>query len=231
MKGTVFVILGILFSAVTIPSVFATESYSIPNWVKDVAGFWAEDLISDNEFGDGITFLIDKEILKVPLIDLLKDENSILKEENIILKEKTDNVSSESVSQQKSISKDESSLSEIESYSIPIWVKDVAGFWAEDLISDNEFGDGITFLIDNNHLQVPLISTLKDENRKLGQENLSLEKLNISSKINTKKRPILEKEYGAPKYYQPNVVIALFHLCQKCDVNTFSHHFLINIHQ
>ena len=38
---------------------------SIPSWIKDVAGFWCEDLIDDASFIEGIQYLIDIDIITV----------------------------------------------------------------------------------------------------------------------------------------------------------------------
>ena len=63
-------ILGTLaFSAIN-----AQGQYSIPAWVKGVAGFWAEDKITDSDFGEGLAFLIDNEIIKIPKIQELQNE-------------------------------------------------------------------------------------------------------------------------------------------------------------
>jgi len=75
-------ILGTLaFSAIN-----AQGQYSIPSWVKGVAGFWAEDKITDADFGEGLSFLIDNEIIKVPKIQSLKNEVAQLQSENKNLK-------------------------------------------------------------------------------------------------------------------------------------------------
>ena len=39
---------------------------SIPNWVKNVAGFWCQDQIDDASFVEGIQYLIDNGIIVVP---------------------------------------------------------------------------------------------------------------------------------------------------------------------
>jgi len=63
-------------------SISAISQYEIPAWVKGVAGFWAEDKISDTEFGEGLTFLIDSEIIKVPKIQELENKIAQLEAEN-----------------------------------------------------------------------------------------------------------------------------------------------------
>ncbi len=39
---------------------------TIPDWVKNVAGFWCADQIDDASFVEGIQFLIDNGIIVVP---------------------------------------------------------------------------------------------------------------------------------------------------------------------
>ncbi len=45
------------------PSVFAEEK--VPDWIKNNAGWWADALITDNEFVNAIEFLIKEEIIQV----------------------------------------------------------------------------------------------------------------------------------------------------------------------
>ena len=45
---------------------------SIPSWIKTTTQFWTEDQISDKEFVQGISFLIDNEIMQVPKITELE---------------------------------------------------------------------------------------------------------------------------------------------------------------
>ena len=56
----IFFILSLSFA---LPSVYAQD---IPEWVKSNAGWWADDVIEDQEFVLGIQFLINKQILIIP---------------------------------------------------------------------------------------------------------------------------------------------------------------------
>jgi len=78
----------ILISIVSIgfATSYGQQKYVIPNWIKGVAGFWAEDKISDSDFGEAITFLITNDIIRVPLIEELENKNAQLKKENVELK-------------------------------------------------------------------------------------------------------------------------------------------------
>lgn len=80
-KGYILVIFVIGVSVTTFLSVSAQQNYEIPAWVKGVAGFWSDDRISDQEFGEGLSFLIEQGIIKVPEIEKLRQENSQLKNE------------------------------------------------------------------------------------------------------------------------------------------------------
>ena len=66
--------------------------------------------------------------------------------------------------------------------SIPSWVKGVAGFWAEDKITDQEFIEAIEFLIESNIIQTndPRVLLLENEILELKQEIKSIESKNTS---------------------------------------------------
>ena len=54
-------ILALLLVPILLIPVYAQESTSeIPAWVKGVANFWVEGNISDQEFGEAISFLIEQ---------------------------------------------------------------------------------------------------------------------------------------------------------------------------
>jgi len=83
MKSLIIItIIAVLISSVTITSISAQSQYEIPAWVKGIAGFWAEDKITDSEFGEGLVFLIDNDIIQVPLIQELENKISQLEAEN-----------------------------------------------------------------------------------------------------------------------------------------------------
>jgi len=67
---------------ISIPAVDGQTNYKIPSWIKNLAKFWVNDKISDQQFGVSLSYLIDKGMVKVPLVDSLKQENEKLKNEN-----------------------------------------------------------------------------------------------------------------------------------------------------
>ncbi len=82
MKPVIIIAITILIIGVSITSISAQSQYDIPAWVKGVAGFWAEDKITDNEFGEGLSFLIDSQIIKVPKMLELENRVNQLQNEN-----------------------------------------------------------------------------------------------------------------------------------------------------
>jgi uncharacterized protein YjbI with pentapeptide repeats/DNA-binding beta-propeller fold protein YncE len=64
----VFCIIGVI-----IPSTFAEEK--VPDWVKNTAGWWANNLISDNEFINAIEFLTKEGIIQVDAVAGEKSDN------------------------------------------------------------------------------------------------------------------------------------------------------------
>jgi len=51
-------------SGILVPNSSAQDA-QIPNWVKNVAGWWADDEISENEFVTGIEYLINNNIISI----------------------------------------------------------------------------------------------------------------------------------------------------------------------
>ncbi len=55
--------------------------FSIPDWIRDNAGWWSSNQIQDADFTSGIEFMIKEEIIKVPLTDNSQNEgNKIIPE-------------------------------------------------------------------------------------------------------------------------------------------------------
>ena len=80
-KILLFAVISVLIVSVSVTSISAQSQYEIPSWVKGIAGFWAEDKITDSEFGEGLSFLIDNGIIKVPLIQELQNKITQLESE------------------------------------------------------------------------------------------------------------------------------------------------------
>tara|TARA_B110000014_G_scaffold72129_1_gene49202 strand:- start:78 stop:2699 length:2622 start_codon:yes stop_codon:yes gene_type:complete len=58
-----------------IPNAFAEEQ--VPNWIKNTAGWWAQDAISEFEFVNAIEFLINEEIIQVSTSDSTSNSKGV----------------------------------------------------------------------------------------------------------------------------------------------------------
>ena len=47
------------------PGTAQPTSQFVPNWVKDTAGWWASEQVTDQEFLSGIEFLVEQGVIKV----------------------------------------------------------------------------------------------------------------------------------------------------------------------
>ena len=78
-------------SLTTVLTIHAQDEALIPSWIKNTAGFWVEDQISDSEFIQALQFMISNGIIQIPTqsedtLKELEDENEQLKVEITSLK-------------------------------------------------------------------------------------------------------------------------------------------------
>jgi len=122
------IILIILFSligsSILIPNSSAQEEIQIPNWIKNVAGWWANNEISEKEFLAGIEYLINNGIIHLSFMPC-------------------GGAAAVAASDQT-----------LEAKLIPNWVKNNAGWWATDQIKDADFVNGIEYLIEKDILGI-----------------------------------------------------------------------------
>ena len=100
----------------------------VPQWIKNSAGWWSDGQINDETFIQGIEFLIQEQIIDVPV------EANVSKEKNTNIK--FDEIVDEKVTR------------------IPDWVKNTTGWWSEGLLSDEEFTNSIKYLIENGTIVI-----------------------------------------------------------------------------
>ena len=50
----------------------------IPDWIKNNAGWWAEDLIEDEDFLNGIEFLLNEEIIKIESVSVSEQKSEFI---------------------------------------------------------------------------------------------------------------------------------------------------------
>ena len=86
------VLSGLVLSLIIISSVgFAySQNDTIPSWIKGVAGFWAEDKVTDQEFIEALEFLLESNVIQIDdsqKVQELEKENQELKLEISKLKQ------------------------------------------------------------------------------------------------------------------------------------------------
>ena len=131
MKYIIFFILAFFVVGVlTIPQSFAQDPDAgqqahgfvddvIPSWIKNNAGWWADDQIDDFTFAQGIAFLIKNKIIQISDLPVTADGEIIIDEDIVI----------------------------------PSWIKNNAGWWSNDDISDSDFLHGIKYLVESNIIE------------------------------------------------------------------------------
>lgn len=135
-KSILLTIILVISVSIVFSAVSAQSKYQIPSWVKGVAGFWAEGKISDSDFGEAITFLIEQGILKVEMpntkenselrikVSQIESENAKLQKELRELKEQNSKLQNEL----NTIQKSSSSSTTKQGFSGLVCKKDYYGF-------------------------------------------------------------------------------------------------------
>ena len=135
------------------------EKEKVPTWIKNNAKWWSEGNIDDNTFVDGIQFLMKEKIVSIPD---LPDQASEKARPNFVDKTKDPQYYIDRYNKEESYKKwfDENypdyTIEEAVGITKPIpgWIKNNADWWAEGLISEDEFVKGIEFLVENKILIV-----------------------------------------------------------------------------
>ena len=66
MKYLLLSVLAISIVGVLMCPTASSQEVIVPNWIKNNAGWWADDQIDDKSFVTGIQYLINKDIMKIP---------------------------------------------------------------------------------------------------------------------------------------------------------------------
>ena len=118
------ILFSLIGSSILIPNSSAQEESQIPDWVKNVAGWWANNEISEKEFLAGLTYLINNNIIFIPFMPC------------------------------GGVAAMAASDPTLEAKLVPDWVKNNAGWWATDQIKDADFLNGIEYLIKKDILGI-----------------------------------------------------------------------------
>ncbi len=206
-KMLLAICIGIFLIGFVSISADGTSTYSIPNWIKNTAGWWSEDKIGESEFLKGIQYLVDNLILEIPANQKILDSGKLKLDNysynlpvhnNLETKAKISGkfagqtstlpVTMEitrpdgKIDEQSTRSTGKFELTYViksdfplgdyqvsvknihnvklgpimfkleaaqdnEQKLVPAWVKNNAGWWASDIISDEEFVNALQFLV------------------------------------------------------------------------------------
>ncbi len=105
-----------------------TSQTTIPDWIRNNAKWWSEGAIGDSDFTSGIQFMIKENIMIIP--DLPEEVTQMeLKDEK-------------------------RAMGMAREQNVPDWIRNNAGWWADGLISDEDFVSGIKYLVEQGIIQV-----------------------------------------------------------------------------
>ena len=135
------------------------EIKPIPEWIKNNAKWWSEGQVDDGTFVSGIQFLMTEKIIDIPdlpeseskkprlsFVDPEKDPQSYVDRYNneASYKEWFDkNYPDYTIEEAVGIQE-----------SIPGWIKNNAEWWSQGLITEDDFVNGIEFLVKNGIIRV-----------------------------------------------------------------------------
>ena len=148
IRASIILILffSLIGSGILVPNSSAQEEIQIPGWIKNVAGWWANDEISENQFLTGIEYLISNNIIGYG--DRWVPCNSGSQR---IFEPDVDDSDNDG---------DTTELIEIPSQtispskSVPDWVKNNASWWSDNLINDTDFLNGLQYLIEHRIIKI-----------------------------------------------------------------------------
>ena len=146
-----FLLVGITVSSATFLNSWAIheeftpteEVPPIPSWIKTTVGWWADDKVTDIEFLEGITYLIDNRIIVITDSPTFKD---------------TDRLPAHHPDAIESVD-----------YIIPSWIKNNAGWWASGQIPDSAFVSGLQWLITNGIMLISVINPIPIDDVKISR--------------------------------------------------------------
>ena len=76
-KSIIILALTIVITLVAVPITIDAESEIVPSWIKNTAGYWANNEISDVEFMNAMEYLIGQGAIQVPNLSDKVDVDTI----------------------------------------------------------------------------------------------------------------------------------------------------------
>lgn len=85
-QKTIIIAIISLIPLMLIPAYAVQDTTSIPSWIKVVAEAWSNDKLTDTEFKEAITFLIDAQVIKIGTTQIVQTSMSDLEKDVYDLK-------------------------------------------------------------------------------------------------------------------------------------------------
>ena len=121
----------------------SAEEETFPLWLKDLAVWWGNDQISNEELVSSLQYLVDKKILVIPDRGIgIPDCDS-----GLILNQTTNNCDINDESESKGIFID--AVDEQQKIVVS-WIKTTTLWWGQDKIGDQDFMNALQYLVENN---------------------------------------------------------------------------------
>lgn len=121
----------------------SAEEETFPLWLKDIAVWWGNDKISNEELVSSLQYLVDKKILVIPDRGIgIPDCDS-----GLILNKTTFDCDINDESESKGIFID--AVDEQQKIVVS-WIKKTTLWWGQDKIGDQDFMNALQYLVENN---------------------------------------------------------------------------------
>ena len=115
-------------SVPTTPTIPSQSKTVLPEWIKNNAKWWSEGSIGDNDFLSGVEYMIKENIMVIPDLTEEVTQMELKDEKRAMGMEREQNV--------------------------PDWVRNNAGWWADGLISEDDFLNGIKYLVEKGIIKI-----------------------------------------------------------------------------
>ncbi len=137
----------------------SAEEEIFPLWLKDIAVWWGNDQITNQEFVSTLQYLMDKKILAIPDRDIgildcgsglilnTTTNNCVINDES-----KSKGIFIEAVDEQQKI--------------VVSWIKLTTLWWGQDKIADQDFMNALQYLVENNVLAKEPVKVFKPQVQK-----------------------------------------------------------------
>jgi len=123
----------------------SAEEEIFPLWLKDIAVWWGEEQITDQDFVSSLQYLVDKKILLIPDRGIEKPDcgfglilNTTTNDCVIHAKTDTSGIFVDAIFEQQKI--------------VVSWIKVTTLWWGQDKIADQDFMNALQYLVENNVL-------------------------------------------------------------------------------